>query len=68
MTDRNTNDRFRSRFRKPRDGKTGRHTAHETDAHNADEDPNSEEEESCEEGSDLTAAFDREMDELHTRS
>ena len=49
---------------KPRDGKTGRYIAHETDAHDAEEDPNSEEEESCEEESDLTAAFEREMDEL----
>ena len=48
----------------PRDGKTGRYTTHETDAHDAEEDPNSEEEESCEEESDLTAAFEREMDEL----
>ena len=62
--DRRPNDRFRNRFRKPRDGKTGRYTAHETDAHDAEEDPNSEEEESCEEESDLTAAFEREMDEL----
>ena len=42
----------------------GRYTAHETDAHDAEEDPNSEEEESCEEESNLTAAFEREMDEL----
>ena len=33
-------------------------------AHDAEEDPNSEEEDSCEEESDLTAAFEREMDEL----
>ena len=64
VTDRRTNDRFRNRFRKPRDGKTGRHTAYETGAHVADEDPNSEEEESCEEESDVTAAFEREVDEL----
>ena len=32
--------------------------------HDAEEDPNSEEEESCEEESDLTTAFEREMDEL----
>ena len=64
MTDRKTNDRFRNRFRRPRDGRTGRYTAHETDAHDAEEDPNSEEEDSCEEESDLTAAFEREMDEL----
>ena len=62
--DRRPNDRFRNRIRRPRDGKTGRYTAHETDAHDAEEDPNSEEEESCEEESDLTAAFEREMDEL----
>ena len=59
MTDRKTNDRFKNRFRKPRDGKTGCYTAHETDAHDPYEDPNSEEEES-----DLTAAFERELDEL----
>ena len=64
MTDRKTNDRFRNRFRKPRDGRTGRYTAHETDAHDAEEDPNSEEEESCEEESDVTTTFKREMDEL----
>ena len=58
------NDRFKNRFRRPRDGKTGRYTAHETDAHDAEEDPNSEEEESCEEESDLTAAIEREMDQL----
>ena len=57
VSDRKTNDRFRNRSRKPRDGKTGRHTAHETDAHDADEDPNSEEVESCEDESDLMAAF-----------
>ena len=62
--DRRPNDRFRNRFRRPRDGKTGRYRAHETDAHDAEEDPNSEEEESCDEESDLTAAFEREMDEL----
>ena len=61
MTDRKSNDRFKSRFRKARDGKTRRYTAHETDAHDAEEDPNSEEEESCEEESD---SFEREMDEL----
>ena len=59
MTDRKTNDRFRNRSRKLRDVKTGRYTALETDARDAEEDPNSEEEES-----DLTAAFGREMDEL----
>ena len=37
VTDPETNDRFRSRFHKPRDGKTGRYTAHETDAHDAKE-------------------------------
>ena len=62
MTDRRPNDRFKNRFRQPRDGKTRNNTAHETDAHDA-EDPNSEEEESCEEESDLTTAFEREMDE-----
>ena len=35
-----------------------------TDARDAEEDPTSEEEESCEEESDLTAAFEREMDEV----
>ena len=39
---------------------------HETDARDAEEDPNSEEEESGEEETDLTAAFEREMDELAT--
>ena len=58
-TDRKLSDRFKNRFRKPRDGKIGRNTAHEIDAHDAEEDPNSEEEESCEEESDLTAAFKR---------
>ena len=59
MTEEKANDRFRNRFRKPRDGRTGRYTAHETDAHDAEEDLNSEEEDSCEEESDLTAAFER---------
>ena len=63
VTDRKTNDRFKNRFRQPRDGRTGRYAAHETDAHDAEEDPNSEEE-SCEEESDLTTAFERGMDEL----
>ena len=44
--------------------KSGRYTAHDTDAHDAKEDPNSEEEESGEEETDLTAAFQREMDKL----
>ena len=44
-------------------GGLGVHTAHETDAHDAEEDRNFEEEESCEEESDLTAAFELEMDE-----
>ena len=56
VTDRKTNNRFRNRFR--RDGRTGRYTAHENDAHDAEEDPNSEEEESCEGESDLTTAFE----------
>ena len=64
VTDRQTTDRFKNRFRKPRDGKSGRYTAHETDARDTEEDPNSEEEESGEEETDLTAAFEREMDEL----
>ena len=64
VTSRKTKDRFRNRFHRPRDGKTKRCTAHETDAHDAEEDPNSEEEEPCEEESDLTTAFEREMDEL----
>ena len=38
------NDRFKNRFRKPRDGKSGRYTAHETDARDTEDDPNSEEE------------------------
>ena len=62
--DRRPNDRFKNRFRRPRDWKTGCYTGRETDAPDAEEDPNSEEEESCEEESDLTAAFEREMDEL----
>ena len=61
---RRPNDRFRNGFCRLRDGKTGCYTAHETDAHDVEEDPNSEEEASCEEESDLTAAFEREMDEL----
>ena len=64
VTEVKANDRFRTGFRKPRDGRTGRYTAHETDAHDAEEDLNSEEEDSCEEESDLTPAFEREMDEL----
>ena len=63
-TDRRPNDRFKSRFRRCRDGKRGRYTAHETDQHDAEEDPNSEEEDSCEDESDLMAAFDGAMDEL----
>ena len=63
-TDWKMSDRFKNRFREPRDGKTGRYIAHETDAHDPEEDPNSEEEESCEEESDLAAAFERVMDEL----
>ena len=66
VMDRRPNDRFKNRFRKPRDGKTGRYTAHETDAQDAEEDPNSEKEESCKEESDLTTAFEREVDELAT--
>ena len=62
--ERRPNDRFKNRFRRPRDRKTGRYTAQETDANDAEEDPNFEEEESCEEESDLTAAFESEMDEL----
>ena len=42
----------------------GRHMAHETDARDTEEDPNSEEEEPGEEETELTAAFEREMDEL----
>ena len=64
VTDRKPNDCFRKQFRKPRDGRTGRFSAQETDAHDAEEDPNSEREESCEEESDSTTAFEREMDEL----
>ena len=62
MTDWKSHDRLSNLFRKPRDGKTGRYIAHETDAHDAEEDPSSEQE--CEEESDLTAAFEREMDEV----
>ena len=64
VTDRKTNDRFKNRFRKPRVGKSGRYTAHETDARDTEEDPNSEEEESGEEETDSMAAFEREKDEL----
>ena len=64
VSDRKPNDRLKNRFRKPRDGKSGRYTAHETDARDTEDDPNSEEEESGEEDTDLTAAFGREMDEL----
>ena len=64
MSNRKTNDPFKNRFRQPRDGKSGRCTAHETDARDTEEDPNSEEEESGEEETDLTAACEREMDEL----
>ena len=64
VTDQKANDPFGNRFRKPRDGKIRRYIVHETGAHDAEGDPNSEEGESCEEESDLTAAFEREMDEL----
>ena len=64
VSDRKPNDRFKNRFRKPRDGKSGRHTAHETDARDTEEDPNSEEEGSGEEETDLTAAFESKLDEL----
>ena len=64
MTDQKVNERFRNRFLKPRDGNIGRFIVHEIDAHDAEEDPNSEEEESCEEESDLTAAFESVTDEL----
>ena len=63
MTDQKTTDRVKNRFRKLRDGKSGRYTAHETDARNTEEDPNSEEQ-SGEEETDLTAAFEREINEL----
>ena len=59
MSDGKPNDRFNNRFRIPRDGKSGRHTAHETDARHAEEDPNSEEEESGEEETHSTAAFEK---------
>ena len=32
VSDQKPNDRVNNRFRKPRDGRSGRHTAHETDA------------------------------------
>ena len=63
VSDWKPNDRFKNRFRKSRDGKSGRYTAHETDARDTEEDPNSETEESGEEETDSTAAFEREMDE-----
>ena len=61
VSDRKSNDRFKNRFRKLRDGKSGCYTAHETDARDTEESPNSEEEESGEEETDLTAAFERQM-------
>ena len=64
MSDRKPNDQFKNRLRKPHDGNSRRHTAHETDARDTEEDPNTEEVESGEEESDLQAAFEREMDEL----
>ena len=57
MSDLKPNDRFKNRFRKPLDGKSGRYTAHDTDVRDTEEDPNSEEKES-------TVAFEGEMDEL----
>ena len=45
-------------------GERGRYTAHETDARDDDEDESSEEEASCAEESDLTTAFERELDKL----
>ena len=47
-----------------RTGKRRTVSTHETDAHDTEKDPNSEEEESGEEDTDSTAAFKREMDEL----
>ena len=47
------------RFRKPRDGKSGRCTVHATDARGTEDDPNFEEDESGEEETDLKAAFAR---------
>ena len=44
VSDWKPNDRFKNRFRKSRDGKSGRYTAHETDARDTEEDPNSEKE------------------------
>ena len=41
VTDQKAHDGFRNRF-KPRDGKTERYMAHETDAHDAEEDPSCE--------------------------
>ena len=64
MSDRKPNVRFKNRIRKPRDGKSRRYTAHETDERDTEEDPNPEDEESGAEETDLTAAFEREMDEL----
>ena len=64
VPDRKPNGRFKNRFRKPRNEKSGRYTAHETDARDPEEDPNSKEEESGEAETDLTVAFEREMDEL----
>ena len=61
VSDWKPNGRFKNRFRKSRDGKSGRYTAHETDARDTEEDPNSEKEESGEEETDSTGAFEREM-------
>ena len=60
---RKSNDRQRNRFREPRDGRTGRYSARETDFQEEDSKPNSEEEHSCTEESDLTTVLDRELDE-----
>ena len=43
VSDRKPNNRLKNRFRKPRDGKSGRYTAHETDARETEDDPKSEE-------------------------
>ena len=42
VTHQKAHDWFRNRFHKPRDGIPGRYIAHETDAHDAEDDPSSE--------------------------
>ena len=64
VANRTSNDRRRDLFHKPRDGRTGRYTGHETEDHEEDGETNSEEENLCAEESDLTTAFEREINAL----